>query len=285
MYNDFKGLCREAKNNGAGLWLAVLEREIHGNSVSKEEILSEVKNSLAVMKESCDFTEPADSERLSLVGSIALNQKRYAEHGSCLCGSDINAAMADSLSCIQSDYHMGRICAMPTAGSCGIVPAVLFHTAKKTGADDETVVRGMITAGGVGALAAEKATISGAAGGCQAECGVAAMMAAVAATEMCGADPDTALSAGAFAMINAMGLVCDPVAGLIQVPCVYRNASQTVNALLSVDLAMAGNRSFIPIDEVVEAMYEVGIKMAPELRETAVGGLAGTDTAKKLKDL
>ncbi len=284
MYNDFAGLCREAESNGAGLWRAALDREVRGNSVSEDDVLAEAARCLDVMKESCRFTESHDDQRLSLVGDITLKQRAYADSASSLCGRDINDTMADALACIQSDYHMGRICAMPTAGSCGIVPAVLFHTAKKTGADDESLIRALITAGGVGALAAEKATISGAAGGCQAECGVAAMMAAVAAAEMCGAEPQTALAAGAFAMINAMGLVCDPVAGLIQVPCVYRNASQAVNALLSVDLAMAGNRSFIPLDEVVEAMYEVGRKMAPEFRETAIGGLAGTDSAKKVKN-
>ncbi len=283
MYGDFAGLCREAENNGAGLWRAVLDREMYRNSLSEEEILTEVGRCLEVMMESSRFTEPSDGERISLVGDIASKQRDFAKSEGSLCGASINEAMADALSCIQSDYYMGKICAMPTAGSCGIVPAVLFHTARKTGAERERVIRGLLTAGGVGALAAERATISGAAGGCQAECGVVAMMAAVAAAEMCGAEPEASLSAGAFAMINAMGLVCDPVAGLIQIPCVYRNASQAMNALLSVDLALAGNRSMIPLDEVVEAMYEVGQKMAPELRETAAGGVAGTDTAKKVE--
>lgn len=282
IYESFKELADVVKEKNTEIWRVVLDNEIAGGLVTEEQVLTEVKRSLQVMRESACFKEESDSDKLSLVGDIACKQREFAGSANSLCGCEMNEMMADALACIESDYYMGKICAMPTAGSCGIIPAVMLHTAKKVNATEEQLIRALITAGGVGALVAEKATISGAAGGCQAECGVASMMAAVAAAEMCGADVETSFAAGCFAMINALGLTCDPVAGLIQIPCVYRNASQAVNALIAVDMALAGNKSFIPIDEVVEAMYEIGQKMAPEFRETAIGGLAGTDTAKKL---
>jgi len=177
---------------------------------------------------------------------------------------------------------MGKICAAPTAGSCGILPAVLISVKKKYDLDSKTVYKGMLTASGIGAVVMKNATVAGAEGGCQAECGVAAAMAAGAAVCMCGGTNEMIANACGFSLMNALGLVCDPVAGLVQLPCAMRNASQTVNALTSADVALSGAPCLIPADEVIEAMYRVGKALPSALKETAEGGLAATPSAQKI---
>lgn len=177
---------------------------------------------------------------------------------------------------------MGKIVAAPTAGASGILPAVLIVCGEKRGFDDEKICRGLFTAGAVGCIIAKNASIAGASGGCQAETGSAAAMAAGALAELCGADTQTVLDAAAIALKNVMGLVCDPVGGLVECPCIKRNAIGAANAVLSCDLALAGIRSLIPFDEVVSAMKSVGDQMHSDLKETARGGLAATPTAQRL---
>jgi L-serine dehydratase len=179
---------------------------------------------------------------------------------------------------------MGKICAMPTAGSCGIVPSVLISVGEVLNKTEEDVIKALITASGLGAIVVENATVAGSEGGCQAECGVAAAMAAAGAVELKGGTPAMSMEALSFALINIMGLVCDPVAGLVQIPCAQRNASQAVNALLSADLALSGAKFPIPTDEVIDAMYKVGKLLPVQLRETAMGGIAATETGKAIAD-
>lgn len=177
---------------------------------------------------------------------------------------------------------MGRIVAAPTAGSCGILPAALLTIAEERNIPDKDVVMALFTASAVGLVIANKASIAGAEGGCQAECGAASAMAAAAIVEMCGGTPEMCEHACAIALKNILGLVCDPVAGLVEIPCIKRNAGGVANALVAAELALAGIGSAIPADEVILTMKKIGDIMSPALKETAEGGLACTPTGKLL---
>ena len=194
----------------------------------------------------------------------------------------MNYIMALAYSSSEVNASMGKICASPTAGSCGILPAVLVGMMNKEGYPREKVVEALIYASAVGAIYTRNATVAGADGGCQAECGVASSMAAAAAAYLKGADDQSCFNAAGFAMINVMGLVCDPVAGLVALPCAHRNASGAVNALIAADMALAGQVSHIPFDQVVDAMFKVGKMLPPQLRETAKGGIASTPAGKAI---
>ena len=188
--------------------------------------------------------------------------------------------MSYALSSSEVNASMGKICAAPTAGACGIIPAVIQTAANKINASEELMIKTIAVAAGFGAVITKNATVSGAEGGCQAECGVAAAMASASVVYMAGGPPKACANACAITLMNCMGLVCDPIAGLVQLPCSYRNASQSMNALLSADLALAGQDPVIPCDEVIEAMYKVGKKLPAELKETALGGVATTPKGK-----
>ena len=283
MYRNIAELMEQANIRGVRLWEIVLENEMQYSSISREEIFRRLDARYEVMAAS---TTKALKKALptpgNLISGAASLHQIYAEKEGGLTGSFINQVMARALSCSEVNASMGRICAAPTAGSCGIVPAVITSLAEREFLSRETVLQGLLTACGIGAIITANATVSGAEGGCQAECGVAAAMAAAAAVHMLDGDNDMAVHACSLALYNCMGLVCDPVGGLVQVPCAQRNASQAVNALISADLAMAGMKSLIPADEVVEAMYRVGKMLPLSLRETAGGGLAATPTARAL---
>mgnify|MGYP002552733650 CR=1 FL=1 len=191
--------------------------------------------------------------------------------------------MSEALKTAECNACMKRIVAAPTAGSCGVLPAVLLPLWRRGLADEDAVHHALYVAAGFGQVVAARATLAGAEGGCQAECGVAAAIAAAAAVYLAGGTAAMCANAVAIAVMNCMGLICDPVAGLVQVPCSFRNASQAANAVASADLALAGQVSIIPPDEVIEAMYKVGKKMSPEFKETSQGGVAATPTARKLE--
>lgn len=191
-------------------------------------------------------------------------------------------AMAYALAVIEVNAAMGKVVAAPTAGSSGILPGVLLAVAEQLSASEDSLVLAMFAAAGVGQVIGQVASLSGAEGGCQAECGSAAAMAAVGAAELAGGSPRQALAAGALALKNALGLVCDPVAGLVEVPCVKRNALHALSALGAAELALSGIDSVIPFDEVIEAMGQIGRSLPRELRETALGGLAQTKTALQI---
>jgi L-serine dehydratase len=196
----------------------------------------------------------------------------------------LTAARAASyaLAISEVNANMGLIVACPTAGSCGIVPAALFSAAESLTRDDNALIDALFTAPGIGMVIAENATVAGAVGGCQAECGAAAAMAAGAVVEMAGGTPRQSGEALALALKNMLGLVCDPVAGLVEVPCVKRSAFAAVHALLSAEMALAGIESVIPADEVIDAMYQIGLLMPKSLRETSQGGLAKTLTGIRI---
>jgi L-serine dehydratase len=251
---------------------------------SRKEINRRMKQNLDVMIESAEYGLKNKTKSVSgLLGGEAYLLQKYIDKGNTLTGEFMVKAMARALSCSEVNASMGRIVAAPTAGSCGILPAVIITAAEKLGKDEEAMIRALFTASAIGMLIAQSATLAGAEGGCQAECGSAAAMGAAAVVEMMGGTPAMSLDAGAIVIQNILGLVCDPIAGLVEVPCAKRNSSGAVSALTTADMVMSGIGSIIPFDEMVEAMYKVGKSMPCQLRETAQGGTATTPTALRLK--
>lgn len=216
-------------------------------------------------------------------GGDAVKMASYVRKGNALTGNYISDAMTYSLATSESNARMGVIVATPTAGAAGILPGVLFSLHDNDGTPYEKLVMGLFTASALGYVIANRSFISGAAGGCQAEVGSATAMAAGTIVELKGGTPEQAVHATALALKSLLGLVCDPVAGLVEVPCIKRNVIGTAIAFSAADLALAGIESRIPCDEVIEAMYQIGKEMPRTLKETALGGLAMSDTGKKIK--
>ncbi|WP_310602605.1 L-serine ammonia-lyase, iron-sulfur-dependent, subunit alpha [Anaerosporobacter sp.] len=285
MYYNLHGLLNLAKEQEVPLWKVILENEMKLSQMTEEEVFANLSRRYKVMVAS---SHKAMNQKLhiegSLINGLAYSQNQYAKQGDTLSGEWLNHVMALALSSSEVNVGMGRVCAAPTAGSCGILPAVLIGMKEAKNLSEREVLQGLLTASGVGAVVMKNATVAGAEGGCQAECGVAAAMAAAAAVEMSGGSAQMALHAFSLVLINVMGLVCDPIAGLVQVPCAQRNASQAVNAIICADMAMAGMKCIVPADEVVEAMYRVGKQLPYELKETGLGGLAATPTAKTIRE-
>lgn len=289
MYNTIEDLLEEQRRTGEPLHRIILKNEMELSELSEEEIYSGLKKRYEVMAASAGkaLQEPQKMV-LGLIEGQASRQRQYVD-GQSICGPFLNELMAMALSCSEVNASMGRICAAPTAGSCGILPAVLLAVSRRYGSSEKEVLSALLVAGGFGAVIVKNSTVSGAEGGCQAECGAAAAMAAAAAVTLAGGTAEMAANACGIALMNVMGLVCDPVAGLVQLPCSYRNASGAVNAVLSADLALAGQSSVIPADQCIDAMYRVGKKLPMELRETALGGIAsqpaGKAYAKQLREI
>ncbi len=227
-------------------------------------------------------TDPGLRSTSGLTGGDAYKMKQAVQTGKSLCGPALGGALMRALAVSELNAAMGRIVASPTAGSCGILPAALLTMQADYGAAECDCVMALFTAGAVGMVIAENASVAGAQGGCQAECGAAAAMTAAALVELAGGTPRMQAHAVAIALKNILGLVCDPVAGLVEIPCIKRNASGVMGAFVAADLALAGIASAIPADEVILAMKKVGDVMSPALKETADGGLAATPTGKKL---
>lgn len=281
-------------NHGNDLWMIsqrenipiseiMLRNEMEKSERPREEIVGEMYSNLTVMRESIEKgLDPSEEHHGLFTGGDAVKLMSFAKQ-SCM-GADMAAVVASAMAVVEFNASMGKIVAAPTAGASGILPAVLVVCGGKKGFDDEQICRGLFTAGAIGCIIAKNACIAGASGGCQAETGSAAAMAAGALAELCGADVPAVLDAAAMALKNIMGLVCDPIGGLVECPCVKRNAIGAANAILSCDLALAGIKSLIPFDEVVTAMKCVGNQMHSDLKETARGGLAATPTAQKLSE-
>lgn len=283
MYHSLKDLLQQSKDREVLISEIVLDNEMEQFGYSREKVYEKLEERYEVMKRAAN---KALHESLptagNLITGIAMQQNTYTEAGATLCGDFMNTAMAMALSGSEVNASMGRICAAPTAGACGIVPAVLFSIEKAKNLPREAMLNALLTTSGIGTVIMKNATVAGAEGGCQAECGVAAAMAAAAGVELCGGTPEQSVWAACLALVNCMGLVCDPIAGLVQVPCAQRNASQTVNALTCIDLAMAGMTLPVTPDEVIESMYKVGRMLPPQLRETAQGGIAATQSAQEI---
>ena len=262
----------------------VLEEESKGDEEKKVAILDELHHMLNIMKESTGRTlESGTNLKHDLIKDFGKKTWEYSKSGKKFVTDEKTLrAMARAFSTFESNAKMEVIVAAPTAGSCGIVPAALVTAAEDLNATDDDLVRGLLTAIGIGQFIAGYGTFAGSEGGCQAECGAASSMAAAALAELYGGDVEACLNAASIAIVNILGLVCDPLGGLVQYPCTFRNASGVSNARVSADMALAGTFSIIPFDEVCKAMKEVGDALPASLRETGVGGLAGTDTAKTL---
>lgn len=284
MYHSISELLKLAEEQGTELWVPILQSECNLLSCSEEQVFEKMEKRFQIMERSA---QKALNTPLSTVGNlikgVASTQNSYSTSSDTLSGNFINRLMALALSSSEVNASMGKICAAPTAGACGILPAVLISLGESLNLERRKIIEGLITASGIGAVITMNATVSGAEGGCQAECGVAAAMAAAAAVQMKGGSNEATANAVSFALINCMGLVCDPVAGLVQVPCAQRNASQAVNAVISADMALSGMKSIIPADEVIEAMYKVGKMLPVPLRETAQGGIAATPSGERIK--
>ena len=285
MYFSAKEMLAQLEGTDKRICDLVIATEIELYNADRETIFSKLEERYQIMYNSAHDALEKEIRSLSgLTGGSAKKMWEYLQRGSMICDNTIIRGAAYALSCLEVNASMGLIVAAPTAGACGILPGSLLTVAEKYDIPHQQVLEALATASGVGQLIVKKATVSGAEGGCQAECGSAASMAAAAITEMLGGTAAQAFDAAAIAMQNIMGLVCDPVAGLVEMPCAKRNASGVANALVSADLALSGIFSEIPFDEVVEAMYKVGKSLPSTLRETALGGIATTPTALAMKE-
>ncbi|OJV63165.1 MAG: L-serine dehydratase, iron-sulfur-dependent subunit alpha [Clostridiales bacterium 38-18] len=273
------------RNNNLTLNAFSLSEEIINTGRSYGYIRDYLKNVIKVMQNavlsSQDMTQP--SRRGKIIGNDSRKiHDRLGSHNT-VCGETIAKAAAYALSTMELNASMGKVVASPTAGSCGVMPAVLMTTKERFALDEETLISGLLAANLVGSLVAKNATISGAEGGCQAEVGTASAMASAAVVHMLGGTPEMVFNAAAMCFKNLLGLVCDPIAGLVESPCAKRNAMGAANALLCAEMSLAGIESIIPFDEVVEAMYRVGRALPPSLRETSMGGLATTKTGVQIQ--
>lgn len=285
MYKNISELHMSSKVRGVDLYQIILENEMKLSDLTEQQVYDKLKTRYEVMFHSAQKTLDKSYPTVgALIEGHAKDQYKYSKEDNSICGPFINLVMARALSCSEVNASMGKVCAAPTAGASGILPAVLITLSERYGSTEKETLNALLLAAGIGAVITKNATVSGAEGGCQAECGVAAVMAAAAAVQLSGGTTEMMLDAGAFALMNVMGLICDPVAGLVQVPCAQRNASGAINALLSADMAMAGMVSIIPLDEVIDAMYRVGKMLPAQLKETSQGGIASTPTARGIYD-
>ena len=258
--------------------------EMEDKGLTREEVFESMAKNLNVMREGANEGREKKIYSVSgLIGGDGYKINKYLKEGKTLTGDVTVRAMAMALSSSEVNAAMGRIVACPTAGSCGILPAVILSAGEKLGKTDEELIEGLFAAAAVGMIIGMNATLAGAEGGCQAECGSAAAMGAAAVVEMMGGTPKMSLDAGAIVLKNILGLVCDPVAGLVEIPCAKRNAAGAISALCTADMVMAGVDSKIPFDDMVSAMYKVGKSLPSELRETAMGGVAVTKAGLELR--
>lgn len=283
-YTTINELVETAKENGISVGEAVLKDQAAQMEQTEERLLAQMEESLQVMEKAVESgMDPRLRSTSGLTGGDAWKMMKYGKTGG-ITGSFMIGAMARALAVSEYNAAMGKIVAAPTAGSCGIMPGCLVSVMKERGIAREKILRGMFTAAGFGMVIAKRASVSGAQGGCQAECGSAAAMTAAALTEIMGGTPQQAADACAIALKNQLGLVCDPVAGLVEIPCIKRNVAGIMIAFSSADMALAGITSRIPADEVVDAMKEVGDSLPCALKETAQGGLANTPTARRMRE-
>src|SRR5688572_19701224 len=281
MYKALADAIRDAEAQRTTLARVALELESKDQGRPVEEIRAALARALVVMRDAVSRGEAGDLRSASgLVGGDAA--KLHTGPAGPLSGTPFRDILARALAVQEVNAAMGVIVAAPTAGGAGVLPAVLTGLQQARGIPDELVIDALATAGLIGAVVAERASLSGAEGGCQAETGAAAAMAAGAATEMLGGTPSQAGHATALAMQGTLGLVCDPLGGLVELPCVFRNATGAAIALAGIEMALAGITFAIPVDEVIDVMGEIGANMDVRYRETAGGGLAATPTGRRL---
>ena len=282
-YHSVAEFVQLAEEQGITLGEVALEQEVLSSGRSREDVYAIMEKSLSVMEQAVERgMKEAVYSRSGLTGGDAQRLKQYADRGKSLSQGAILDAVNFALATSEVKASKGLVVATPTAGSSGVLPGCLLATGKKLGSSREKLVYALFNAGGIGFVIANNATISGAAGGCQAEVGAASAMAASAMVELAGGTPAQCAHGAAMALKNLLGLVCDPVAGLVEVPCVKRNSMGAAVAVVAADMALAGITSVIPCDEVIEAMYKIGTLLPSCLRETSLAGLATTPTGKAL---
>ena len=274
---------RSAREN-IPFWEIVLQYDMEERQVSRQASMAKMLSTWQAIQDAADSYTGTQRSVSGLVGGDGLKMRLYARRGESIGGEFMDEVIVQAISMAESNACMRRIVASPTAGSCGVVPAVLLPLCEREHYTQHVLLEALYVASGIGAVIAYRASISGAAGGCQAEIGTASAMAAGALVSLRGGTNEQLGHAVAMALKNLMGLVCDPVAGLVEVPCVKRNVIGAVNAISAADMALAGIESRIPVDEVIDAMGEVGRRMPVEFRETALGGLAATPTGKAVKE-
>lgn len=285
MYASIEELVSDATSKNLPISELVIQVECKDMNVSRNDVWRKMKHNLDTMRLAVSRGAHGIGvhSKTGLTGGDAVKIKDYRKSHKTLSGDMIMSAVQSAIATNEVNAAMGVICATPTAGSSGTLPGVLFTLEKRLGLDEEQMVRFLFTAGGFGMVIANNACIAGATGGCQAEVGSASGMGAAAAVEVAGGTPKQSANAMAIAISNLLGLVCDPIAGLVEVPCINRNAIGSSNALISADMALAGCESMIPADEVISAMDKVGKNMPESLRETGIGGLAGTPTGQEIR--
>lgn len=275
--NELLALC---KQEDCLISQVMRRREWELGEMAPDRVEARMARALEIMRESA--TQPLKHPVRSMGGLIGGEAKRLAAHAAkkkSLCGPVLQKAITYAMGVLEVNASMGLIVAAPTAGSSGVVPGLLLALQDEYHISDERLLDGLFNAGAVGYLAMRNATVAGAVGGCQAEVGVAAAMAASAAVELMGGTPQQSLDAASTVMMNMLGLVCDPAGGLVEYPCQSRNAAGVANALVAAEMALSGVPQLIPFDEMLEAMYRVGRRLPAELRETALGGCATTPSA------
>jgi L-serine dehydratase len=283
MFRNVAELVELAESKQKKISTLMIEQEMEVTGKSREEIIRQMGVNLDVMEQAVEKGLQGVRSVSGLTGGDAVLLQTYIKSGNSLSGELLLDAVSKAVATNEVNAAMGTICATPTAGSAGVVPGTLFALKNKLKPNREQKIEFLFTAGAFGFVVANNASISGAAGGCQAEVGSASGMAAAAIVEMAGGTPAQSAEAMAITLKNMLGLVCDPVAGLVEVPCVKRNAMGAANAMVAADMALAGITSRIPCDEVIDAMYKIGQTMPSALRETAQGGLAATPTGRELE--
>ena len=284
MYKSLQEICRAAEEQKISFWEAVLLDDMKERMLTRDESMQQMGRMYQAMKEADAAYDGTLRSASGLVGTDGEKFQQALREGKTICGPFIGTVIAKALKMGESNARMKRIVAAPTAGACGVVPALFLTIQEQRGYSDEEMTEALYVAAGVGGVIASRAFLAGAAGGCQAEIGAGSSMAAAGAAFLAGGSSEAIIHAAAMAMKNLLGLACDPVAGLVEVPCVKRNVVGAVNALSAADMALAGIRSVIPPDEVYDAMRSIGVSMPDTVRETGKGGLAKTVTGQAIAE-
>lgn len=282
MFQSVEELVQKAKQQNKKISEVMIEQELQVSGRSYAEIMEQMELNLQTMEAAVAKGILGVKSHSGLTGFDAVKLNEYLQNQSPLTDQIFVKALCYAVATNEVNAAMGLICATPTAGSAGVVPGVLLAMSEKLKPSREEMLDFLFTSAAFGFVVANNAFISGAEGGCQAEIGSASGMAAASLVELAGGTPEQSAHAFSLALKNMIGLACDPVAGLVEIPCITRNASGTANAIAAAEMALAGVESIIPADEVIEAMYQVGRRMPSDIRETGIGGLAGTATGKEI---
>ena len=283
MYHLVSDILKQSKEKQCDFWEVVLQADADERGVSGKESFETMRQMYQAMKEADLGYNPKTRSASKMAGGDGQKLHDYNVSGKNICGDFVGQVMEKAIKMGESNACMHRIVAAPTAGSCGVIPAVFLVAEQEFSLSEDKMVEAMFVSAGVGSVIAENASLAGASGGCQAEIGSASAMAAAGLAYLQGGDGNQIADAAAFALKNMLGLACDPVGGLVEVPCIKRNVSGAVNALTSAQLSMAGIKSAIPVDEVIDAMRRIGNEMPASIKETSLGGLATSPTAQQMK--